>query len=96
MNNILSVLILILPSMLIAAIEDAVFVEGFITSFDKKDAVVLDIYSQEIKIPKNIFPKNFNFRTGIPITLEINDKIYDTLEIKKVTKKINLTIDTFR
>ena len=78
--------------MLFAAVDDSIFIEGVVGSFNKQTVKVYDSLEQMYELPRSIFPKNFRFYTGAFFNLEVDEKLFDTLDIKPSDKKIKIKL----
>lgn len=89
MKNILTgVLIVFGLSWAHAALDEMVLVQGHITdSMDKSNIQILDNSGQKVFLPRKAFPKKFNFKQGKFVSIEVTDRIFDSLNHKSTKKK---------
>lgn len=76
-----------------AAVDSMVEIQGVIgNAFDKNKVQVYDTFDQTFFLPRNVFPKHVKIKPGTPFVLELDEKIYEGLAIKRSDKEIKVNI----
>lgn len=94
----LTILTLLFVSLKSFAGTDAMIeIQGVIGStFDKNKVQVYDTLDQTYFLPRTVFSKDTRIAAGAPFVVEVDEKMYDSLDIKPSDKriKVQITLET--
>ena len=93
MEKIISLLLIFTSLNSFAGTDAMIEIQGVIgNTFDKNKVQVYDTLDQTYFLPRTVFPKGTKIAAGVPFVVEIDEKMYDKLEIKPSDKKIKVQI----
>lgn len=76
-----------------AGTDSMIEIQGVIGStFDKNSVQVYDTLDQTYFLPRTVFAKDMRIAAGVPFVVEVDEKMYDSLDIKPSDKKIKVQI----